>query len=444
MNILQFLRVIWARRLVILAATSLSFLAALLVVQIVPPRYAAQTQLMLNIIKPDPVTGQVLATAFLRAYTKTQIELVKGEKVARSVVVDLGWARDPKLLKEYSQRDRGDDRDFERWAAQRVIDGTDARLIDASNILEIEYSSESRETAKRVADALSKAYLSTTLDERRETARRNAEWYSAQAEKAKAELLQAETVRSTFERTNGILLQDDKTDLDSARLSALAAAASAPLIAAPVQTSQSAMQLAQLDAEIVSAGRSLGPNHPQLLEMRKRREILAQQVSQERSGAGASATAAQTAVGMFENQKSRVMAQRELVERLRLLQTEVDLKRAQYTRSATRTAELRQEAEVADTGVTALGAAVTPQSPEFPNKPLILAGSLVVGAALGLVAALALELLGRRIRGLDDLRSALGVPVLGIISHTGGLRRLSLKQRLQTRLALLNRRTRVA
>lgn len=429
MSILQFFGIIWARRFVILAATIASTISALLVVQIVQPRYEAQARVMLDVIKPDPVTGQVMATAFIRAYTKTQIELLKDYRVAREVVDDLKWADNKRLAKEYRNRKAGDDRDFSRWAAQRVIDGTNAKVIEGSNILEISYDSSDPEQAKLVADALLKAYVDTTLLARREAARRNAAWYEAQADKAKDALFAAENEKSTFERANGILLQDDKIDIESARLSALAAQGSGPVMQAPVNSAVSGatLQLTQLDSDIAQVAKQLGPNHPQLIEMRRRREVLAKQAVEERaaSGAAASATlsAARATAGLLEAQKSRVMAQRGQVEKLRLLQDDVDLRRMQYNKSAARAADLRQEAQVAETGVTPLGSAVTPQSPVFPNKPLILFGGFGAGLGLGVVAAMVLELLGRRIRSADDLRVAVKVPVLAIVSnpnsHTG-------------------------
>lgn len=444
MNVVQFFKIIWARRLVILGAIGACFAVALIVVQVVPPRYAAQTQVMLNVIKPDPVTGHVLPTTFLKVYTKSQMELVRGEQVAKAVVADLGWAKDPKYLREYQKRGADDQRDFETWASDRVMEGVTARVIDASNILDLGYSAKDPVTAKRVTDALSKAYISTTLEQRRTTARRDAGWYTVQAERARTELIQAEAKKSDFERANGILLQDNQIDLDSARLSALAASAAAPVISAPAVASPTAIQLAQLEAQLAQASKSLGPNHPQLQEMRTRRDLLAAQATQERSGAGTAAATAQATASMLESQKQRVMGQRALVEQLRLLQSDVELRRAQYNRAASRAAELQQEAEVADAGVTPLGAATTPQSPEFPNKPLILIGAATAGAALGLIAALILELLGRRVRNLDDLRIRIDAPVLGIVSHSGDLQRLTVMQRLQSRIALLKRRTRTA
>ena len=112
MSILQFLGIIWARRHSILLSTVICTLIAVLVILFVPPRYEAKSRVMLDIIKPDPVTGQVMATAFMRAYVKTQIELLQDYRVAREVVENLHWLEDPKLVREYRAKSSGDDRDF--------------------------------------------------------------------------------------------------------------------------------------------------------------------------------------------------------------------------------------------------------------------------------------------------------------------------------------------
>jgi succinoglycan biosynthesis transport protein ExoP len=435
MNVLQFLGIIWARRHVILLSTVVCSLIAAAVILFVPPTYEAQSRVILDVLKPDPVTGQVMATAFMRAYVKTQVELLQDYRVAGEVVDDLNWAKKPKFIRDYRDRNAGDDRDFKRWAAQTVIDGTKAQVIEGSNILEIDYRSKSPEQAKLVADAIVKAYMDTTLQSRRETARRNADWYDAQAEKAKAGLFQAETTKSNFERENGILLQDNKVDLDSARLAALAGQGVAPMMAAPVAqgVSQASLQLEQLDADIAQAQKTLGPNHPQLQEMHRKRDLLAKQAQQEgaaSSTASATVGAARATAGLLEAQKSRVMADRDKVERLRLLQDDVELRREEYNKAAGHAAELRQESNVAETGVTPLGSAVTPQTPVFPNIPLILGGGVVAGAGLGAMMSLLLELFGRRIRSHQDLRVAIHVPVLAVVARPRTRTGLHLRERL--------------
>jgi uncharacterized protein involved in exopolysaccharide biosynthesis len=436
MSILQFFRILWARRFLVFIATLVSTVAGILVVQIMPPRYEATSRVMLDVIKPDPVTGQVMATAFLKAYTRTQIQLLQDYRVAGAVVDSLKWANDPRMLKAYRERPANDDRDFKKWAAQEVIDGTKPKVVEGSNILEINYSSEDPERAKLVADALQKAYSDTTLQARRETARRNADWYDAQAEKAKAALFAAEAAKSAFERESGILLQDNKVDLDSAQLAALASQGTGPVASmAPTGPTAASLQLAQIDAALSEASKTLGPNHPQLLELRRRRDLTARQVAEERSlsGAQASATmgAARATAGLLAAQKSRVLAQREKVEKLRLLQDDVDLRRDQYSKAVARAAELRQESDVAESGVTSLGTAVTPQDPVFPNKPLVIGGGLAAGLGIGVVLALLLELFGRRVRSAEDLRLAIEAPVLAVVSNPNTSTGLHLRERIK-------------
>jgi uncharacterized protein involved in exopolysaccharide biosynthesis len=452
MSILQFFRIVWARRIIIALTTAMMTVVMTAVVLFVPPTYEADTRVMLEVLKPDPVTGQVMATAFLRAYVKTQIELVQDSQVARNVVDALHWDKDKKLLRAYRDRAASDDRDFNRWAAQMVIDGTKANVIEGSNIMEINYRNSNPDRAKAVADALRNAYIATTLQSRQEAARRNADWYDAQAEKAKSALFEAETHKSAFERDNNILLADDKVDLDSARLAALSAQASQASLqpsvpqAGAAANPQSAAALAQLDAELLQASKVLGPNHPQLIELRRRRELLAKQVDDERAQSAQivnpGAIAARTAQSMLEQQKAKVLAQRDKVERLRLLQDDVNMRRDEYNKAAARAAELRQEAEVADAGVTPLGAAVTPQTPIFPQPLIMIPVGVAGGAMLGLALALVLELFGRRIRSSEDLRDATRAPVLAIVTRPHTRTGLHLRDRLR-RWVLRSRQMRV-
>lgn len=421
MNVFQFLRILWAYRLIISGCAAVALIGAVVFVQLATPRYEAQSRVMLDIVKPDPVTGQVISSPFVRAYSKTQVELVKDYQVAGRVVDNLGWATNPAVQNWFKNQVKDSHIDFRSWASKEIVEGTKARLIEGSNILEITYTSASPTRAKEVTEALRKAYVDLALQSRQEAAKRNAEWYETQAEKAKGLLLRSEEAKANFERETGIVLQDGQVDLESARLAALASQGATPIIApaAGGAASPSENSLALLEAELSQASKTLGPNHPQLLEMRRRRELLAAQVARERNAGGAASAAAVSAArassGMLEAQKAKVMAQREQVERLRLMQADVNLRRDQYNQAATRAAQLRQEAEVAVTGVTPLGAAVTPQNPVFPNKGLIVGSALPLGAIFGLLVGLVLELVGRRVRSAEDVALAIGAPVLGVI-----------------------------
>jgi uncharacterized protein involved in exopolysaccharide biosynthesis len=183
--------------------------------------------------------------------------------------------------------------------------------------------------------------------------------------------------------------------------------------------SGNAAALVQLDSQIAQAQQTLGANHPELLEMRARRASLAQLVAQENAAARAQVAAQQAGAGAIDRalqqQKTKVIAQRDKIERLNQLSAEVALRRDMYTKTIARAANYRQQAAAVDTGITLLGDAVTPQKPSFPNKPLIMFGSLGLGAGMGLMVGLLFELLSRRVRGVEDLEWAADAPLLTVV-----------------------------
>jgi uncharacterized protein involved in exopolysaccharide biosynthesis len=302
--------------------------------------------------------------------------------------------------------------------------------VEGSNVLEIQVEAPSPQLASRLANAVRQAYVETSLALRREGASRTAQWYQQQTAKARAELQLAEKAKTDFERRTGVILEG-LTDVDSARLTALAGApapvASGGGAAVPVGTTPSAAQLAQVDASIAQASQTLGPNHPEMQELQRRRTALAAAAVQERSAAIAAASAnanaaarsanqgASAASQAYQSQRARVIGQRPELEQLRRLQAEVEIRREQYSKTAARAAELGQQAEVPDAGLTMLTAAKAPSAPSFPNRPLILGGALALGFALGILLALLLELMNRRVRTVEDMEFG-HVPLLAVIS----------------------------
>jgi uncharacterized protein involved in exopolysaccharide biosynthesis len=427
LTLIQFLAILLARRWMILTAVLASVLGGIAVVLLVAPRYEANARVILEIIEPDPVTGQVLPNQFVRTYTATQIQLIKDYKVAGAVVDELGWTSNPAMLQQYGS---GDLESTRRAMAQRIMSGTEASLIQGSNILEISYTAASPDTAKVVVEAIRKAYADVSLAFKRDTAGRSADWYQEQTENARRLLAFAETEKAKFEREHGVIMQADKSDVDSARLAALANQGEAP-VSTPVPmaggVSATATELARVESQLAQARRTLGGNHPTLIQLEQQRSALAAQVAQERSAVASANSAATAAAGASSGaagralaaQRAKVIAKRGDLAKLRQLQDEVDLRREQYQKAAARGAELRLQANVAEAGVTLLGSAVAPEDQVFPNVPLILFGAFAFGTMLGLLSALLTELLNRRVRVARDLvDAAADVPLLAVIGST--------------------------
>lgn len=420
MSLMQFFRVLWLRRWVIMGLTLAALAIGFVVVKLMPQKYSAHSRVMLELVKPDPVTGQVLATNSANVYIGTQLELITDYRVTGTVVDQMGWMKNPSLLEQYRKSGMTEQMTFHRWLAQKVTDNTEAKVLIGTNILEITNTSPNPEIARQIADQLRAAFVEQSIAFRQNTAQRNAEWFRQQANNISAELAKVEAEKSAYEKANNVVLQDDYTDPDSDRLRALASQATAPIAGgAPVAgVSASAGQLSQIDAQISSLSQSLGPNHPQIMALKGQRAAVASAAAQEQAAALAAARSA-SATGpsvqsQIASQQAKVLAQRGKIDELRKIQARIEVLRGQYNKTMSRVGELSLEAASRESGLSLLGGAVAPNEPTSPKVGLILGGAIGGGLALGLMLALGLELVKRKVRSAADLTME-EVHVIGLL-----------------------------
>jgi uncharacterized protein involved in exopolysaccharide biosynthesis len=416
MNIVQFLRILWARRILVIVAFLAAVVGALIVVSLVQPRYEATARVNVDLLKQNPVSGMARDVRSAGVYFDAQQELLRDYSVTGQVVDKLGWLTDPVRIAAYQARPSTDTRDFRRWLAQQVSDAI-STSITSSTVLEITFRSPNPIEAKIGAEALREAYMTVSLQQQQQDAAKLAAWYNQQADLARQAADEAETRKAAYEKETGIVMQAGDTDMDSGRLAALSQMA-IPTASAVGGGSASRLQLAQIDAQIAQMSKNLGPNHPEMVALRAQRATLAQVVAEEEAEArqvtsGASGAAALSRVLAAE--KSRVISQRDKVERLRQLQADVDLRRDQYKKTAARSAEFSLQASLNDPGLTPMGVVLAPTKPVFPNKPLMVGGAAALGIGLGLGLSLLLELLNRRVRGVEDLNLSSDVRCIGVV-----------------------------
>lgn len=453
MSLVQFLRILMARRWMILATLISCVVVALVVASLLPKRYPATARVMLDVVKPDPVTGQMVAAQMMGGYTRTQLELVTDYRVAGEVVDKLGMTSNPAVIARW-QEDTGGTGDMRRWAAQQIIDNTAAGMVDFSNIMEIQFTSNDPAYARSVAAMLREAYIDATLRFRTDSAGRTAEWYREQAEKARRTLLTAEANKSAFEKANNLVLLANGVDPESAKLQSLQEALMAARGAASQAQFQSAMavqgssqvdqingQLAEVNNQLEIALQRYGTAHPTYKALTSRRESLQRELARATSDArmmgGGVNNFAQGNIAQltadYNAQKLRVMDMQDTINQLQKLQREVAAAQERYDKAAQRTADLRLEADVSESGLVVLGDVIGSNEPSFPNIPMIAGLSVVFGLLLGIVLALFAELLARRVRGAEDLAFASKAPVLAVIAESRKARTGSLWQRITGR-----------
>lgn len=452
MSLIQFLRILAARRGIVLAALLSCFLVALVLSQILPKKYEATARVMLDTTTPDPVTGIAIGSGY-RAFVKTQTELIEDEQNAGRVVDRLGWANEPELIKAYNNITDGKGTDIRRWLAQQILEVTTAQVVEPSNIIEIKYTSATPDIARRIATMIREVYIESTVDMRRATAGRNADWYTEQAEKAKVTLASAESERAKFAKENNVALQGGAIlDTETAKLGQLttqsaqaASALQSGPAAAVTPPGGAALQLAAINQQLAQAAETLGPNHPTYQSLKRQKTVIEGEVAKEKAaiaayGRGPSTSAAVAQIDAAYNaQKNRVIGQSETLSKLEQMSRDIDVKRDQYLRASQRAAQLKLEASTSETTITALGEATVPDSPSSPKVPLIMFAAVSFGLALGVGLALLIELFGRRVRCDEDLEYAAKAPVFAVIgqpdNYNSWYRRLarSIRERISDR-----------
>lgn len=413
MSLIQFLRMLAARRAIILATLLACFLTATVTAFLLPPRYEAKNRVIIDFTRPDPLTGQLLQTNAMGNYIATQLKLIEDVQTAGLVVDALGWASDPGYQARFAALGSPGG-DIREWLAQTIVEATEARFAEASNIIEITYRGSDPASAQRIAEAVREAFLKQNRDARQNNAQRGAATYAEQARGALVQLREAEEAKTRFAKESGIILQNGEIDLESSKLASLSAQSAAPSLpsmAAPPSAAK--MQLETLKQQIAQAEQTLGPNHPSYQALLRQRSVLESEAS--RAPGVIRGTSRAEIESAYQAQKARVLAQADKIDRINQMQADINVRRDNYMKLASRAEELSAQAKTSSSTMEPLGVTNLPAEAAWPNKPLIMLGSIGLGGLLGVLLALLVELLARRVRSDEDLEFAAGVPVLAIV-----------------------------
>jgi succinoglycan biosynthesis transport protein ExoP len=424
LSLMRVWNILLMRRFLIGVCVACTLLGVIVVSLIVPPIWQAHAEVLLNTVKPDPVTGEANAAiggAGAIAYESTQANLMTSYAVTGRVVDALGAQTDPDLIAQYANRSSQDHRDFRSFAADLIAQNIKVKPVKDSNILDITYSASSASSASTIANLILKSYIDVALAFRTQAAQQTAEFYEGELKKLRAKLDDAVTAEAAYERANGLVMANDKQDVDSERLQALASAG-APLVLPPPladAAKSSELDLATVNGQITSASKTLGPNNPQMQELMRRKADLEKLVVKDESAVRAANGAAAAGSGNSERQlaaqKSRVLASSDKIGHLETLHQDVADRRNDYQTAALKFATFRAQADQTSSESFTPLPAETPSKPLFPNWLLEIPGAIVLGLGIGGLTALLMELLNRRVRVAEDLDQALDVPVVGVI-----------------------------
>lgn len=445
MNLNQFFAILRARWWVGAVVLALTVVTTLAVSLLLPKRYTATSTLVVDVKTPDPIAGVVFPAMVLPSYMATQVDIIESDRVAQRVVKGLKLADNPQVRQQWLE-DTGGSGSIEGWLAGGFKRHLSVKPSKESNVITVSYTAPEARFAQALANAFVQAYLDTTIDLRTDPARQYVSFFDQRAKQLRAQLEKAQAKLSDFQREHGIMANDERLDVETARLNELSAqlvqlqaasADSAGRSALAAGSNGDRMQevlsnpvvatlktdLSRAEAQLQQLNSRLGAAHPQVIEAkanvaelrsRMNAEIrrvttsldLSNQVNRSREGEIRAA---------LEAQRAKVLKLKGDRDQVMVLQADADNAQKAYDNVAARGSQTSLESQTPKSDVSVLSPAAEPLEPSSPKVGLNTALSIVVGLMLAVVAALLVEMLDRRVRTTSDAVEGLGLPLLGTL-----------------------------
>lgn len=449
LTLIQYLRIIWARKWLVLAVFVSVATTGIVTVLNLPKQYTASAMMVVE-VRQDPILG-ALSAPFNMA---TELEILRSDVVASRVVKMLGMLDNPEVIEDW-RKNTEEKIPLDRYLAGFVQRSMSVEPLRGSNVLTVSFRHGEPAVAAAAANALAQAAIDVSVEMRVGPARQSATWFEDQSRALRNELEAAQARLSRFQQEKGIVVTDERLDQETARLNALtaelAAAQAERLDALTRQRNvgdtspdmlQSAgvmairSQLNQAEARLSEISRNLGVNHPQRIQLEAQIQELRQQLDAEmrRVSSGTtvvsrvSAQKVEALRGMIESQKRQLLEMRSARDQIAVLMRDVETAQRAYEAVSQRSSQLNLESQSSQSILRILSPAVEPL--EFTSRKVKIGvlGSLVGGLGLGLLLALGLEFWDRRVRGAEDVDGIEGIPLIGTLGTgaSGSARRPSL------------------
>jgi polysaccharide biosynthesis transport protein len=424
--------VLWLGKTIILLTTALALLAAVLAVLVLPHKFTATTQILieptdLHAVGNEPVASQVSDAAVLQL--ESQVRVLTSDSVLGRVVKAEGLDHDPdfvhppstlrRLIPSFGSAGRSGASDPAVAALAALKRAVAVRRAERTYVVDISVSSSNPEKAARLANAVAQAYLAEQTDVRADAARQISQSLSARLNELKTRLREAEDRVETYKARNNIVgvggqlvneqqLSDLNNQLSAARARTAQARAryeelqrvqqSKNEIGAFPEAVQS-QTIAALRAQYAEIMRreaeqktTLGDRHPAVIDIEAQAARLKAMIEEEvnRIALSArteyeSARANEDALARnLETLKHNAIATNEAMVTLRELERDVQANRAVYESFLVRARETGEQEQLDTKNIRVISRADPPvgrSSP--PSSLLIVLAAMILGVAAG-------------------------------------------------------------
>jgi uncharacterized protein involved in exopolysaccharide biosynthesis/Mrp family chromosome partitioning ATPase len=458
LNIGEFIRILIDRRWSILMSTLAFTALAAAYAFTATPKYTATNTLLFDTRPRGPLgaEGQIASIATDLALVESQVKLLSSDIVLRRVVESERLAQDEEfgggkpgwrgaLLQAIGIRKSSGEADSDRTttATQNLAKAVTVKRSERTYVVEVDVTTKDAQKSARLANAIAVAYATDQIESRGDASRRESTALRNKLEQLQTRVRDAERRVAEYKEANRIYTADGKLvnelqlsevsdALVSARSNVSQLRARYEQVQRVLRQGQSPEQLAdslrsgvieklrQQYGEIIRAEANLritlGPRHPQYLEVQEQLQRTRQLINEELKRITQAAlndyqialANAQQMEREAESLKRQSSETNQTIVKLRELEREFEGSKTVLDRFL-RARETMGLDTVDTLAARVIAPAVPPLGPSAPRKGPILAIALLAGLAFGIARALVEDFIARQ-GGLAGMTAAPGRP----------------------------------
>ena len=447
MTFLQFLSILKARKWVALLVFAVVVSTTLATSLLLPKNYTASASVVVD-FKPDPLTAGLYGSSPPLALMATQVDVINSERVALRAIRTLKLTESPTVRQQWKESTNGEG-NIELWLVELFRRQMLVLPSRESSVITVTYRSPDPGFAAAMANAFVQAYLQTSLELRVDPARQYSAFFDLRAKEARETLEKAQSRLSSFQKDNGIVANDERFDVENAKLNELSTQVLAlQALAAESSSRQTQATSAQgdriqevLNNPVIGALKAdvsraeghlqelsarLGEANPQVLQARANIDELRTRIDAETRRVTAGVSVSNTINrqreaqirAALESQRANVLRMKAVRDEGTVIQRDVENAQRAYDTIFARLNQSTLESQTTQSNVNLLTQATPPNEPSSPKILLNTALAALVGALLAGAVPLLLELRDRRARSAADVAAFLGLPVIGVMSRS--------------------------
>jgi succinoglycan biosynthesis transport protein ExoP len=431
------------------------------------PKFTASAMMLIDTHKNQVFEKQqVVADAPLDASTvESQVEVVKSESVLLSVIRKLKLTEDPefngsdrgvvrtvigKLESPYSEAGPASETQIERRAVDTLSRNLVVKRVGLTYAIEIDYTSKGAAKSAQIANAIADAYMVAELNAKYQATRRAGLWMQDRIKELRTEATVADEAVRNFKAVNnlvdtsrGLMSQEQLTDVNTQLIQAQAATAEAKAKLDRVnEVSRSDVTDASitdaLKSDVISRLRAqyldlaakegdwsarYGANHLAVTNLRSQMHEIRRSIGAELKRIAEAYTSdymiALAREVSVQNSLKKLVGESagtgKAQVRLRDLESTAQTYRNLYDNFLERSTEAAQQQTFLTGEARIITEATTPLTKSSPKTLLILAGSALLGAFLGLCAAFGRERMDNVFRTGAQIEQVTGLECLGTL-----------------------------